>query len=220
MDDKTICGFFIGLNVTTRARARHFCARMVLMALLAVSSTGGAQQLIVNGDFASDLSGWTVSDAPGTTWVAFDYAGASSGSVLFTNDMTTADAATINLSQCVVLAKPGRYIVSANGYLPAGQSPGMLYVNAILHLPSTVCQGFGSGHGFFLPATIDAWSSQEDTSLELDDIDVLAGASMELRVGIQKTPAGGSIQGYLDAVRVIYDPVFVGGFEPPAGASN
>jgi len=107
MDDKTICGFFIGLNETTRARARHFRARAVLlMALLAVSSTGGAQQLVVNGDFGSDLSGWNVSDALGTAWVPFDYTGASSGSVLFTNDLTTAGAATINLTQCVVLAKP------------------------------------------------------------------------------------------------------------------
>src|SRR6476620_11123979 len=137
MDDKKICGFFIGLDVTTRSRARHFCARMVLMALLAISSTCGAQQLIVNGDFDSDFSGWTVSDAPGTTWAPFDYAGASSGSVLFTNDMPTADAASTNLTQCVVLAKPGRYVVSANGYLLAGQSSGMLYVNAALYLPST-----------------------------------------------------------------------------------
>jgi hypothetical protein len=39
-------------------------------------------------------------------------------------------------------------------------------------------------------------------------------------MGIQKTPADGSIQGFMDAVRVIYDPVFAGGFEPPAGAGN
>jgi hypothetical protein len=216
MDDKPVCGFFMGLNVSTCDCAGHFRARMVLLiALLAVGSTGGAQQLIVNGDFDSDLSGWNVADAPGTKWVPFDYAGASSGSALFTNDMTTADAATTNLTQCVVLAKPGRYVVSANGYLPAGQSSGMLYVNAVLYLPSTVCQGFGSGLGFYLPATIGAWSSQEGASIELDDIDVLAGASIEVRVGIQKTPAGGSIQGYIDGVRVIYDTVFVEGFEPP-----
>jgi hypothetical protein len=220
MDDKTICGFFIDLNVTTRACARHFCARMVpLMALLAVSSTGGAQQLIVNGDFDSDLSGWNVSVAPGTTWVPFDFAGASSGSVLFTNDMTTAGAATINLSQCVVLAKPGRYVVSANGYLPAGQASGNLYVNSILHIPTTTCQSLGDAHGFLLPATIGSWS-QESTSIEIDAIDALAGASIEVRMGIQKTPAGGSIQGHIDAVRLIYDPVFVDSFEPPAGPSN
>jgi len=219
MDDKKICGFFTGLDVTTRACARHFCARMLLMALLAVSSTGGAQELIVNGDFDSDLSGWTVSDAPGTTWVAFDSAGALSGSAQFTNDMTTAGGATINITQCVVLAKAGRYVISANGFLPAGQASGNLYVNPILHIPTTTCQGFGGGIGFLLPATIGSWS-QESSSIEIDDIDALAGASLELRTGIQKTPAGGSIQGYIDAVRVIYDPVFVGGFEPPAGAGN
>jgi hypothetical protein len=216
MDDKTTHGFSNDLNESTCACAGHVRARMVLlMALLAVSSMGGAQQLIVNGDFDSDLSGWNVADAPGTTWAPFDYAGASSGSALFTNDMPTADAASTNLTQCVVLAKPGRYVVSANGYLPAGQPSGMLYVNAVLYLPSTVCQGFGAGHGFYLPATIGAWSSHQEVSIELDDIDVLAGASIEVRVGIQKTSAGGSIQGYLDAVHVIYDSVFVDSFEPP-----
>ena len=222
MDDKTICGFFSGHNVTTRACAKRFCGRMVLLlALLAVSSTGGAQQLIANGDFDSDLSGWSVSAGPGTTstWVPFDYAGASSGSVLFTNDLTTAGAATINLTQCVVLPKPGRYVVSANGYLPAGQAPGNLYVNSILHIPTTACQGLGGAHGFLLPATIGSWS-QESTSIEIDAIDALAGASIEVRMGIQKTPADGSIQGYIDAVRLIYDPVFVDGFEPAAGAGN
>ena len=194
---------------------------VLLMALLAVSSTGGAQQLIVNGDFDSDLSGWNVSDAPRTAWAPFDYAGAPSGSALLTNDMPGADAATTNLTQCVVLAKPGRYIVSANGYLPAGQASGMLYVNAALYLPSTTCQSLGNtALGFYLPATIGAWSSQGSTNVELDDIDVLAGASIEVRVGIQKTPAGGSIQGYIDAVRVIYDPVFVDGFEPPVAGNN
>ncbi|HZX91371.1 MAG TPA: hypothetical protein VFE67_12050 [Rudaea sp.] len=219
MDDKKICGFFTGLDAATRARARHFCARLVLMALLAVSSTGGAQELILNGDFDSDLSGWTVSDAPGTTWVAFDYAGALSGSAQFANDMTTAGGATINLTQCVVLAKAGRYVISANGFLPAGQASGNLYVNPILHIPTTTCQGLGGGIGFLLPATIGSWS-QEIRSIEIDDIDALAGASLEVRMGIQKTPADGSIQGFMDAVRVIYDPVFAGGFEPPAGAGN
>jgi hypothetical protein len=214
MDDKTICGFFSDLNVTTRACARHFRARMVLlMALLAVSSTGIAQQLIVNGDFDSDLSGWNVSVAPGTTWSPFDYAGASSGSALFTNDVSTADTSITHLTQCVVLAKPGRYDVFANGYLPAGQSSGKLYVDTILYL-GTECQGPGGGPGFFLPATIGAWS-QGNTSIDVDALDVLSGVSIQVRVGIHKTPAGGSIQGYLDAVRVIYDSVFVDGFEPP-----
>jgi len=218
MDDKTMRGFSSDLKESTCACAEHFRARMVLlMALLATSSTGGAQQLIVNGDFDSDLSGWNVADAPGTTWAPFDYAGASSGSALFTNDMPTADAASTNLTQCVVLAKPGRYVVSANGYLLAGESSGMLYVNAALYLPSTTCQSLGSTPlGFYLPATIGAWSSSpESRSIELDDIDVLAGASIEVRVGIQKTSAGGSIQGYVDAVHVIYDTVFVDSFEPP-----
>jgi hypothetical protein len=217
MLDRKIQGLSSDCNEPTHARARHCNARMVVaLALLAASSSGGAQQLLVNGDFDSDLSGWNVSDAPGTTWAAFDYAGASSGSARFTNDMPGADTASTNLTQCVVLAKPGRYFVSANGYLPAGQASGMLYVNAVLHLPSTTCQSFGSTPlGFYLPATIDAWSSQQGTIIELDDIDVLAGASIELRVGIQKTSAGGSIQGYIDGVRVIYDAVFVDGFEPP-----
>lgn len=219
MDGKAICGFFSDLNVAARAFTKHLCAHMVLLlALLAVSSTGGAQQLIANGDFDSGLSGWDVS-VVGTTWAPFDYAGASSGSVLVTNDLATAGAATINLTQCVVLPKAGRYVVSANGYLPAGQASGNLYVNRILHLPTTTCQGIGDGLGFLLPATIGAWS-QVSTSIEIDDIDALAGASIEVRMGIQKTPAGGSIQGYIDAVRVIYDPVFVDGFEPPAGAGN
>jgi hypothetical protein len=182
MDNKTICGLFDDINKTTRACARHFRARMVLlMALLAAGTTGGAQELIVNGDFDSDLSGWDVSVAPGTTWAPFDYAGASSGSALFTNDMTTADAATINLTQCVVLAKPGRYVVSANGYLPAGQALGNLYVNSILHIPTITCQSLGDAHGFLLPATIGSWS-QETTSIEIDAIDALAGASIEVRM--------------------------------------
>ena len=91
-------------------------------------------------------------------------------------------------------------------------------MNPILHIPTTTCQGLGGAHGFLLPATIGSWS-QESTSIEIDDIDALAGASLEVRMGIQKTPADGSIQGYIDAVRVIYDPVFVDGFEP-AGAGN
>jgi hypothetical protein len=142
-----------------------------------------------------------------------------SGSAQFANDMTTAGGATINLTQCVVLAKAGRYVISANGFLPAGQASGNLYVNPILHIPTTTCQGLGGGIGFLLPATIGSWS-QEIRSIEIDDIDALAGASLEVRMGIQKTPADGSIQGFMDAVRVIYDPVFAGGFEPPAGAGN
>jgi len=212
MDGKTLSRLRSGSVGPTSTCGTHAPARtFLLLALLAAGAASHGQEVIVNGDFDSDLSGWTTFGAPAPIWASFDQAGAPSGSALLSNTAAGPDEHLVRLSQCFVPSRPGRYQFSAHGYIPAGQASGRLFVVAVIYSGGG-CTGPGGGPGAYLPATIGAWVQQTGL-IEVSTDEIALPVSMSLSLGIEKTPAGGSIEAYVDAARLIYDPVFADGFE-------
>src|SRR5215475_4218049 len=85
-----------------------------------------AQNLLSNGDFDNDLSGWLFPDST-PTWSSFDIDGSpNSGSAHGVNAQAGADTALVMLSQCVPITLAGAYVAHASGYAATGQSSGHL----------------------------------------------------------------------------------------------
>jgi hypothetical protein len=132
------------------ALARGLCA-----ALVAAAAPG--QNLVVNGSFDTDLTGWTP-DGGNTViaWSALDADGAaSSGSARLANPAV--DTLPSNLGQCIEVAPAASVSLSAR-YLLEGGGFGYAMMNALQFL-TTDC----SGTPFFLPGarqdgqTVGAW---------------------------------------------------------------
>jgi hypothetical protein len=110
-------------------------------------------------------------------------------------------------------AGAGTCYFSADGYIPAGQSAGRLFVEVLIYDGSGSARP-GGGIGRYLPAATGV-RVHGSSSIDVSAFEIALPASMKLVIGTEKTPAGGSLQGYIDAVRLIYDPVFIDDFESP-----
>jgi hypothetical protein len=174
-----------------------------------------AQQFVANGQFDTDVSGWTTDPAAALAWAAFDHNNSvASGSAQVNNTAAAASVRIVALKQCYELTRSGRYYLSAKGFLPAAQTSGRLVVSFIYHA-DTLCTGgsFSSG-GIFLSA-IGVW--QSNASELATDVVLGPGtsASVEIALSIEKDAAGGALTGYFDNVRFYSNEVFSGSFEGP-----
>ncbi|MGA9335114.1 MAG: hypothetical protein WBV39_12615 [Rudaea sp.] len=197
-------------------RKFDFIGFVVAFALvLALPTVSTAQNLLVNGDFATDLSGWQFPDAT-PTWSSFDADGAiGSGSAHGTNAQAGADARVFVLRQCVPISQPGLYVFGASGYTPSGQVAGDLVANYFVTLNSD-CSGDTTVNtgGFFLPG-VDQWQAYTSgTLLNIPPQSPFPAMAIRISLGVDKSPAGGSFAGYFDNVFLIRDPIFSDGFEP------
>lgn len=176
---------------------------------LFTATTCAAQGVLVNGDFASNLTGWTIdSSSPLPTWSALDYQGnATSGSALLTNDGVDPNVRLYPLRQCIQIL-PGAYQLVASGYLASGHTGGRLVVSYGLRATADCSGGYYAGGGFYLESN-GAWQ-QAGYPLTVQDRPV---NSLEVLLGIEKDAAGGELQGNIDGVKVLGDDIFSDGFE-------
>lgn len=186
------------------------CGLLVLAAALA--SCALAQNLLGNSDFATDLSGWQFPDAT-PSWSPFDVDGSpNSGSAHAVNSQANADTMLVVLSQCVPITQAGLYIVRASGYAATGQSSGHLVAGYTLDLHHIDCSGGFSAAGGDYITTAGQWGSYSTGAvLRIDAPQPLMSINVRLRV--DKTDAGGSFGGYFDAVSQIRDTIFINSFE-------
>jgi hypothetical protein len=189
------------------------CAMCGLLVLAAAPvSCALAQNLLSNGDFATDLSGWQFPDAT-PSWSPFDIDGSTdSGSAHAANSQANADTMLVMLSQCVPITQAGLYIVRAWGYAATGQSNGHLVAGYTLDLHHTDCSGGFSAVGGDYIATASQWGSYSSGAvLRIDAPQPLMSINVLLRV--DKTDAGGSFGGYFDAISLVRDTIFIDSFE-------
>lgn len=188
--------------------------------LLAAADTAAAQNLLVNGEFDSDLSGWLIdaAAAPAPAWETFDIADpARSGAVRVGNASPEAANRLYPLEQCIALTVPGPYRIVARGYIPPGQGGGKLVVSYWLSLDNPDCpqwQGSQSGGGNYI-TTIGGWGRYEQSVAATMPSPIPPNARIKISLGVEKDAAGGEFFGYFDAVSVSGDAVFADGFEQP-----
>ena len=199
------------------ARYAICCLASLLAGGLAAPRDVAAQNLVTNGQFASDLSGWQFPDAT-PTWAAYDVAGsASSGSAYFVNTQAASGVTLSVLEQCIPVTQTGAYVFGVSAFTPTGQaSAGALLGNYSVDLHHVDCSGGCSTLGGFEIPGLGAWAAYATTTsfnppLLVQSLNPDASIAVELLV--QKTPAGGSFGGYFDAVYLIRDTLFMSGFE-------
>jgi hypothetical protein len=194
-------------------RYKSDAIRFCILFTMALPAAAPAQNLLVNGDFASDVSDWTYPDAQ-PIWSGFDVNGASnSGSALGTNAAAAAGSRVYVLRQCIPIVEPGLYVLGVSAFTPTGQVDGNLLFSYVARANSPDCSGgaFIAG-GLFLPSVGQWRRYTSGTSLRIS-APLTPGTTVEVLLGIDKTPVGGSFSGYFDAVSLVYDPIFNDGFQ-------
>jgi hypothetical protein len=195
-------------------RRQSAAIRFCILFTIALPPAASAQNLVVDGDFASDqLLGWTFPDAQ-PMWSAFDVNGASnSGSAFGTNDAAAAGARVYVLRQCIPITQPGLYVLGVSAFTPTGQVDGNLLFTAIARANAPDCSGgFFNESGLFLPS-IGQWRRYTSGTFLQISGPLSPDTTVEVLLGIDKTPAGGSFSGYFDAVSLAPDFIYGNGFE-------
>ena len=131
--------------------------RVLLGVLLAATSPAvQAQNILVNPDFASDLSGWTLQLNGGSiTWTPLDANGsATSGSAEVTP--VVAGFGT-RLTQCLSASGEQTYEAGAKALMPSGQTATGAPTLTVEFWLDSFCTFFIEGEVFFADIVFDAW---------------------------------------------------------------
>jgi hypothetical protein len=184
---------------------RTGCAIFVLLIALRVD----AQELVANGNFDNALDGWIVTGDGEAVHETDDVDdNPVSGSVQVTNLQPDAGSRVVPLRQCVGVAGGGTYLVGASSRIPAGQGNGKLVLSVGIHRSADCSSGISGGFGRSLP-TGDAWSPTALIQSIASDTQ-----SLLISLGVDKTAAGGSFGGQVDAITLERLPqIFDDGFE-------
>jgi hypothetical protein len=171
---------------------------------LAVASAARADgNLIVNGNFDTDLSSWTNGNHVASVFNQLDSAGSpSSGSAEVTSTQVDASSTSAGsgIYQCVSVT-PGNYLVTALYFIPDGQDHTAAPDIGVAWFVDTQCQDIGSGPQQSL---LDQGPSTTDTWLQLRGIVTAPSNAQSANVILRprKVEAGGQ-------VNVLFDAVFV-----------
>jgi hypothetical protein len=132
----------------------------------------------------------------------------TSGFALLENDAADVSTRLYPLTQCIT-PPPGTYVATVQGYIASGQTSGRLVFSYTAFHGANCTGTLGDIGGQFL-AQIGTWQTQTAKFRIFN----LPGASVLLSLGIEKDDAGGTLQGYFDAV-VLDDHLFADGFGGP-----
>jgi len=172
-------------------------------------SSKAFQSLALNGDFATDLTGWVDSGQGEAEWSTLDVDGSpDSGSAQLTSRELVAGQRVYPLSVCIDVKHPGRYFLGSSGRLAPGQGSGRLVFSYAVRMSDDCSGGFHSVGGNFLN-TVGSWGqvAAQVTVFE-------PAGSIEILLGIEKDAEGGDLHGNIDAVFLLLDEgVFANGFE-------
>jgi len=196
---------------------KRFARFFIAGAAASIAHASVAQNLLANGDFDTDLSGWNTPEVT-PTWSSFDVDGAAaSGSAYFVNTQADAGVRQAVIAQCIVITQPGAYIFGGSAYTPTGQaSTGYLVGGYLVDLHHSDCSGGWSATGGFFMQSLGAWTHYATTGGFYQPLIVYSlnpEASIFIEFSIEKTEAGGSFGGYFDAAYLIRDTVFIDGFD-------
>lgn len=174
-----------------------------------LAGAAGAQasvNLVVNGNFQSNLTVWVSGDGS-ALWSAESAIADGSGSARITCDNPSSGACQ-PLLQCV-LVNPGLHLLELAVRVPAGQpTTGEGYAIAYVY-PNTTCSGMPVAGGFSTASVTSAtWRSRWVV------VNVPAGgASVSVRLTVVKNETGGEFDVLADAVRLSTGLRFADGFQ-------
>jgi hypothetical protein len=181
----------------------------VLLAGLALTflyaAGASAQNLLVNPDFDTDLSGWS---GPGVWDVPDAFGSSSSGSATWINTFGAGGA--LYVMQCVELVPwIEGYDLAGYGFVPSSQ-PGSGYTYlSVAFFSDAGCSTYITGFSSAQSSVLDAW-----TLLSLTGWTPNGAASAQIAVANQKTSPG-DFQVWGDAIFFGRDPdvIFADGFQ-------
>jgi hypothetical protein len=179
----------------------------VTVALWLAAPLPAYDNLVVNGGFDSDLSGWS-SGLGASAWSPEDAGGGTSGSALLSCDDPAAGTACDPIMQCVAVA-PGPHLLRAAFRTPGGQSrTGDAYLIAYAYAGAG-CSG-GPVAGGFSTTSVDsvAWTT-EGVLIDVPP----SGGSVSIRTQVFKLEAGGVFDALFDDVELIPGYLFDDRFE-------
>ncbi len=201
-------------NSVANNRSEFFIAnsrwvrRLALIVILSLSpmSPAVAQNLVIDGGFASGLTSWRLT-GEGSAATSIDDINndPSSGSVLLRNAEIVANTRTHPIDQCITINLPGEYVIGASSRIEASQAPGRATLSYQLYTGSNCDGGIGSGGGRFIPPA-PTWTAIE-FFFRIDIVPV----TLLVRIGVDKPDAEGSLE--FQADQVYLEPVFRSGFE-------
>jgi len=166
-----------------------------------IAAAGGAQNLLTNGSFHSDISGWTAI-ASGTGTAAFsplDAEGSASSGSIQTTNTSSAAGQNYNYTQCHGAIAGASYDFGGKVRVPLGQPAGTFSV-LLNFYGNAICSGSGIGTADgssrldFTPS--GAWQGQSKTGL------VAPGGtlSVSITLGNVKAGAGGATTAFYDDI--------------------
>jgi hypothetical protein len=193
---------------TMRLRRLLSAASMLGLALSSAPSAM-AQNLVSNGGFDNGLEGWLILPEGTAVASALDIDGnPASGSAQITNGEAAAEFRVYSLRRCLQLTQAGLHQVGASGFIAAGVTTGQMVFSFNVRASPDCTGDLSSAGGRFL---------DQPGTWETADFTFMASAppsSIELVLGLEKAPAGGSVTGNIDNVYVMRDPqLFRNGFE-------
>lgn len=186
---------------------------LALAAGLAAATPLRAGELLVNGGFDTDLSGWL---APGVTWSPLDADNdPASGSARLTDPATGPGVPPpLLVHQCATLTRPTHVLAfSMRGLLPGGQPSARITATLNVHRHSPDCSG---GAVAIVPLTTTlsgAWIPLSQTLAFAGELP--AGASVAVTGRAERDGLDGPVFGHLDRVSVAQDGLLLAGFELP-----
>jgi len=196
---------------------KRFACLLLAGFIASLADTACAQNLLANGDFDTDFSGWDTPEVM-PAWSSFDADGSpSSGSVWFANTQAGTSVRQAVVSQCIPITETGAYIFGGAAYTPANQaSTGYLVGGYLVDLHHADCSGGYSAMGGFFMTSLGQWTHYATTGGFYQPLIVPSlnpEASILIQFAVEKNDAGGSFGGYFDDAYLIRDTVFVDGFD-------
>ncbi len=179
----------------------------ILFWLAGAVAAQASVNLVVNGTFVSSLADWDAG-AGLAEWSAESASADGTGSARLTANDPSGGIDSSVLLQCVPVT-PGAHLLQLTIRVPSGQpTTGRGRANAYAY-GNTFCGGTPVTGGFFTPAiSANAWSSRWVA------VNVPAGgASVSIRLMVQKDQDGGEFDVLADAVQLTTGLIFVDGFE-------
>ena len=189
-----------------RAGRRSWAGSLALtvgaLSLALAVAPAWAAELVTNGGFATDLSGWKAfTDANrGAAWSPMDANGSgSSGSAELTNTSTDAAIAVTPMFQCAPVQAGEDYHVSAKLMVKSGQARTGKANWAVIWYSNTDC--FGNSLEYDIVGDVTSPGSWVEIQ---DDYTAPAGAvGAKVVPGLIKSQAGGTFTAYFDEASIL-----------------
>lgn len=174
-------------------------------AMLLGTPPASAQNLLANGDFATDLAGWE----NGAAFIASEWSSADaqgeldSGSALVTNTSPSGGGGGNGIRRCVAIEPGATYSLSGCVFIPFGQAStghGTLQPQFFSELG---CTGsvVGVGGTDFVTA-VNTWDCRENPAVMAP----FEARSARIIAFVSKTQAGGSLSMRFDDVALVPEP--------------